>query len=75
MQVKLNRRFASSFAVTTNAPQFANPGTTLGSSNFGYVTSTIGGNSTASNGNRVLQIDAKFSFLNIAKFSINICAN
>jgi hypothetical protein len=49
------------FAIT-NTPQFANPGTTLGSSNFGYVTSTIGGNSTASNGNRVLQLGAKFSF-------------
>jgi len=46
----------------TNTPQFANPGTTLGSSNFGYVTSTIGGNNTASNGNRVVQLGAKFSF-------------
>jgi hypothetical protein len=49
------------FAIT-NTPQFANPGTTLGSSNFGYVTSTIGGNSTSSNGNRVVQLGAKFSF-------------
>jgi outer membrane receptor protein involved in Fe transport len=46
----------------TNTPQFGNPGTTLGSANFGYVTSTIGGNSTASNGNRVLQLGMKFSF-------------
>ncbi len=49
------------FAIT-NTPQFANPGTTLGSSNFGYITGTIGGNSTASNGNRVLQLGVKFSF-------------
>ncbi len=49
------------FAIT-NTPQFANPGTTLGSPNFGRITSTIGGNSTASNGNRVLQLGVKFSF-------------
>lgn len=49
------------FAIT-NTPQFANPGNVLGSSNFGYVTSTIGGNSTASNGNRVLQLGVKLSF-------------
>ncbi len=46
----------------TNTPQFANPGTTLGSPSFGYITGTIGGNSTASNGNRVLQLGVKFSF-------------
>jgi Carboxypeptidase regulatory-like domain len=46
----------------TNTPQFANPGTTLGSPTFGYVTGTIGGNSTASNGNRVLQLGVKLSF-------------
>ncbi|MBV8070125.1 MAG: TonB-dependent receptor [Acidobacteriaceae bacterium] len=49
------------FAIT-NTPQFANPGTTLGSPTFGYITSTIGGNSTASNGNRVLQLGVKLSF-------------
>jgi hypothetical protein len=49
------------FAIT-NTPQFANPGTTLGSSTFGYITGTIGGNSTASNGNRVLQLGLKFNF-------------
>jgi hypothetical protein len=49
------------FAVT-NTPQFANPGTTLGSGNFGYITGTIGGNSTASNGNRVLQLGVKLNF-------------
>lgn len=49
------------FAVT-NTPQFANPGTTQGSPAFGYITSTIGGNSTASNGNRVLQLGLKLSF-------------
>jgi hypothetical protein len=46
----------------TNTPQFANPGTTLGSANFGYITGTLGGNTTASNGNRVLQLGAKFTF-------------
>jgi hypothetical protein len=49
------------FAIT-NTPQFANPGTTLGSPNFGHITGTLGGNSTASNGNRVLQLGVKFSF-------------
>lgn len=49
------------FAVT-NTPQFANPGTSLGSSTFGYITGTIGGNSTASNGNRVLQLGLKLNF-------------
>jgi hypothetical protein len=46
----------------TNTPQFANPGTTLGSSTFGYITGTIGGNNTASNGNRVLQLGLKLNF-------------
>ncbi len=46
----------------TNTPQFANPGTTLGSPTFGYITGTIGGNNTSSNGNRVLQLGVKFSF-------------
>ncbi len=46
----------------TNTPEFANPGTTLGSANFGYVTGTLGGNTTSSNGNRVLQLGMKFSF-------------
>lgn len=50
-----------SFSIT-NTPQFANPGTTLGSSNFGYITGTLGGNSTASSGNRVLQLGVKFTF-------------
>lgn len=49
------------FAVT-NTAQFSNPGTTLGSPTFGYVTGTIGGGSTASSGNRVLQLGLKFSF-------------
>ncbi|MFZ0593545.1 MAG: TonB-dependent receptor, partial [Bryobacteraceae bacterium] len=49
------------FAVT-NTPQFANPGTTQGAPTFGYITGTIGGNSTASNGNRVLQLGLKLSF-------------
>ncbi len=39
----------------TNTPQFANPGTSLGSSTFGYIT-------TANGGNRTLQLGAKFSF-------------
>ncbi len=52
---------AEAFSIT-NTPEFGNPGTTLGSPNFGYVTSTLGGNSTASNGNRVVQLGVKFSF-------------
>ncbi|MGH9663907.1 MAG: TonB-dependent receptor domain-containing protein, partial [Bryobacteraceae bacterium] len=39
----------------TNTAQFANPGTTLGNANFGYVTGTSGGG-------RILQLGAKLSF-------------
>jgi hypothetical protein len=42
------------FAIT-NTPQFSNPGTTVTSSNFGYVTGVNGGN-------RLLQLGAKFNF-------------
>ena len=47
----------------TNTPQFANPGTSLGSSNFGYITSTLGASSggNASFG-RSFQLGAKFNF-------------
>jgi hypothetical protein len=45
---------AEAFSVT-NTPQFSNPGTTLGSTTFGYITS-------ASGGNRTMQLGAKFSF-------------
>jgi hypothetical protein len=30
----------------TNTPQFSNPGTTVGSTSFGTITSTVGGNRT-----------------------------
>ena len=39
----------------TNTPQFSNPGTTLGTSNFGYITGTMGGA-------RTFQLGLKLSF-------------
>jgi len=50
------------FAVT-NTPQFGNPGTTLGSSNFGYITGVLGaGNGGNSSFGRNFQLGAKFNF-------------
>jgi hypothetical protein len=48
----------------TNTPQFNNPGTGLGSSNFGEVTGTVGSGSGANGvgGGRVVQLGAKFTF-------------
>jgi hypothetical protein len=39
----------------TNTPQFSNPGTTLGTSTFGYITGVMGGN-------RTFQLGLKLSF-------------
>jgi hypothetical protein len=49
----------------TNTPAFANPGTTLGSSSFGIITSTLGsgvGNVNGVGGPRVLEASVKISF-------------
>jgi hypothetical protein len=48
----------------TNTPQFNNPGGTLGSSNFGLVTGTVGSGSGANGvgGGRVIQLGAKLTF-------------
>jgi hypothetical protein len=48
----------------TNTPQFNNPGTGFGSSNFGEVTGTVGSGSGANGvgGGRVVQLGAKLTF-------------
>ena len=47
----------------SNTPQFGNPGTTLGSSNFGYITGVLGpGNGGNSSFGRTVQLGAKFNF-------------
>lgn len=46
----------------TNTPQFANPGSTFGSANFGFITGTLGGGNGGTGGGRVLQLGAKFIF-------------
>jgi hypothetical protein len=54
---------AEAFSLT-NTPQFNNPGSTLGSSTFGYVTSTLGSGSGVNGvgGGRAVQLGAKLSF-------------
>ena len=51
------------FAIT-NTPQFSNPGTTLGSSSFGYVTgvTTTGMGVNGVGGGRAVQLGAKLTF-------------
>jgi hypothetical protein len=51
------------FAVT-NTPQFSNPGNTLGSATFGYVTGTVGTGSGVNGvgGGRALQVAIKLAF-------------
>src|SRR5579875_1425267 len=48
----------------TNTPQFGNPGTSITSSNYGYVTSTLGSGTgvNGTGGGRALQLAAKLSF-------------
>ena len=62
-RVKLETRFdAFNFS---NTPAFGLPGSTLGSSTFGKITSTLGsgvGNVNGVGGPRVLQASAKFTF-------------
>jgi hypothetical protein len=48
----------------TNTPQFANPGTSITSQTFGYVTSTVGSGTGVNGigGGRVLQLGARLTF-------------
>jgi hypothetical protein len=48
----------------TNTPQFNNPSTSLTSSTYGYVTSTLGSGTgvNGTGGGRVLQLGAKINF-------------
>jgi hypothetical protein len=56
---KLSERFdlqlRTDWFSATNTPEFANPGTTFESANFGYITSTNGGN-------RTIDVGAKLTF-------------
>jgi hypothetical protein len=57
--IRLRERYqlelrGEAFAIT-NTPQFSNPGTSVTSSNFGYITGVNGGN-------RTMQLGVKFSF-------------
>jgi hypothetical protein len=61
---RLNLQLRGETFAVTNTPQFSNPGTTLGSSSFGYVTSVIasGMGVNGVGGGRAVQLGAKLIF-------------
>ncbi len=59
---RLKLEFRTEWFSALNNPQFANPGTTFGSSNFGLVTSTYGTYPASTGGARVIDFGLRLMF-------------